>query len=158
CVQGSHDGVPSFSSGTNEHPTRPQVGGENVQGKPLPPAPGGYNKYALLVGCSYYDHLPEHLHLWGPEHDVPMLANLLTKTFGFPEDNVRSLVGWPVDEKARPTRRNIEEAFQALIAKAGAGCQVVIYLSGHGTQVPIPKEQTDVNDPRNPEPDGLDEV
>src|SRR5437588_613294 len=42
--------------------------------------------------------------------------------------------------------------------RAGAGTQVVILMSGHGVQVPIPESQTDPLDPKNPEPDGKDEV
>src|SRR5207249_569552 len=41
---------------------------------------------------------------------------------------------------------------------AGPNTQIVILLSGHGTQIPIPESQTDPLDPKNPEPDGLDEV
>jgi hypothetical protein len=120
------------------------------------PKPDSSKKLALLVGCSYYKNLPDHL--WGPEHDVPLMAGLLENSFGLPKTNVRTLVGWPDDKSARPTAANIRDAFKKLIAAADKDSQVVILLSGHGAQVPIPEVQTDVNDPKNPEPDGLDEV
>ena len=46
----------------------------------------------------------------------------------------------------------------ASAANAQPGGQVMIYMSGHGTQVPIPEKQTNPLDPRNPEPDGKDEI
>ena len=116
-------------------------------------------RYALLVGCTHYDNraIPA---LDGPLNDVAMWAKLLTepKGFAFPPANVTRLAGWPEDVKARPTYANIVAAFEALLAKAGPGVQVFILLSGHGTQIPIPESQTDPLDPKNPEPDGMDEV
>ena len=47
---------------------------------------------------------------------------------------------------------------EELIGKAGPDVQLFILLSGHGMQVPIPETQTDPLDPKNPEPDGMDEV
>jgi hypothetical protein len=115
-------------------------------------------KYALLIGCTEYESLPENLWLWGPGNDIPLMAKLLTEEFGFDPANVKQLVGWPKDPKARPTYANIAAGMEGLINKADADTQIVIQFSGHGTQFPIPKSQTDPNDPRNPEPDGFDEV
>jgi hypothetical protein len=115
-------------------------------------------KFALLVGCTYYEHIPENLHLWGPANDIPLMAKMLTEEFGFDPANVKQLVGWPKDPKARPTYANIAAGMEELIKKADPDTQIVIQFSGHGTQFPIPKSQTDPNDPRNPEPDGFDEV
>src|SRR5262249_9911713 len=48
--------------------------------------------------------------------------------------------------------------FESLIARAKPESRVVIVLSGHGIQVPIPPSQTNPLDPKNYEPDGMDEV
>jgi hypothetical protein len=125
----------------------------------MPPATahGTPRRLALLVGCTHYEHpgVPE---LYGPANDVPLFANVLRSQFGFAEDDITQLVGWPSDERRRPTRANIGRAFEDLIARAGEGTQVVILMAGHGVQVPIPETQVDPLDPKNPEPDGLDEV
>lgn len=111
-------------------------------------------KHALLVGCTKYQ-LPGVLELWGPANDVPMWSKVLTEDFGFDEANIRKLVDWPDDPRARPTRENIVREFEGLIAAVGPRDQVVIVLSGHGAQVPIPEGKEDRS---NPEPDGMDEV
>jgi hypothetical protein len=112
-------------------------------------------KYALLVGCSEYQNLGPSLR--GPVNDVPLMTRFLKERFGFPDANITQLVGWPDDPKQRPTYANICAAFDDLVAKAGPDTQIVILLSGHGTQIPIPEGQ-DPLDPKNYEPDGLDEV
>jgi hypothetical protein len=124
------------------------------------PAAAGVKKpagYALLVGCTEYKNVPiPELH--GPANDVPMFARMLRDDFGFPPTNIRTLVGWPEDAARRPTHANIARGFEWLIASAGPDAQVVIFLAGHGVQVPIPDRQEDPLDPRNPELDGMDEV
>jgi len=115
-------------------------------------------RYALLVGCTEYrncDRIPE---LWGPANDVPMFAELLATVFGFDLQNMTQLTGWPDEESSRPTHDNIVAAFEDLIGKSQPDTQIVILMSGHGTQIPIPEEQQDATDPANPEPDGMDEV
>lgn len=115
-------------------------------------------RHALLVGCTTYVHCQNISPLHGPLNDVPAMSRLLSTRFGFPEANIRRLLGWPTAEADRPTYANIKQAFAQLAKDATAGGQVVIYLSGHGTQVPLPAAQTDPLDKRNPEPDGKDEV
>lgn len=112
---------------------------------------------ALLVGCTKYPDsgLPA---LEGPRNDVPLYVQMLTSLFGFPRENLTTLVGWPDDESQRPTFKNIVAGFERLIARAGPGTQVFILLAGHGAQIPLPETQQDALDPNNPEPDGLDEV
>jgi hypothetical protein len=114
----------------------------------------GPSKYAILVGCTKYESsgIPE---LWGPANDIPLWQKTLEQAFGFSKDHISALVGWPDAPERRPTRANIAHAVEELIGKAGPSDQVVIVLSGHGAQVPVPND----NDFRtNPEPDGLDEV
>lgn len=115
---------------------------------------------ALLVGCTEYPRHPNLRELYGPAHDAPLWASLLTdpKGFAFPKQNVTQLIGWPKETAQRPTYANIVQAFERLIAAAQKDSRVVIVLSGHGIQVPIPTSQKDPLDPKNPEPDGLDEV
>lgn len=112
--------------------------------------------YALLVGCTRYRRSIDEL--WGPANDVPLLAELLREHFGFAQEDITQLVGWPEAPEKRPTHENIVGAFNDLVEKAGPGVRIAILLSGHGTQVPIPESQTNPLDPKNPEPDGMDEV
>ena len=115
-------------------------------------------KFALLVGCTEYPNAPTAIRpLRGPANDIPAWAKTLTEPtgFAFPKENVTQLVGWDKDNPTtRPTRANIVAGFEALIRGVNPGAQVVIVLCGHGTQYPV----LDPLDPKNPEPDGLDEV
>jgi hypothetical protein len=108
-------------------------------------AAGPVNKtrgYALLVGCTRYEHLAESFQLQGPANDVLMIRDLLVERFGFSKDSVRILAqGSAVP--LRPTRANIQREFQRLTDLARPGDQVVILLAGHGSQQPGP-------DPDNP--------
>jgi hypothetical protein len=131
-------------------------------GRPGPACAGAegsaQNKFALLVGCTEYQHMPAIPELFGPANDVPKFAELLVKKFDFAEKNITRLVGWPKDLSARPTYANIVAGFEDLLRKADNRSQIVILLSGHGSQIPIPETQLDPLDPKNPEPDGLDEI
>ena len=117
------------------------------------PAEGG-DRRALLVGCTRYE-LPSVPELWGPANDIPLWQKTLIEDFGFPEGQVTTLLGWPDDPERRPTIANIARAFEDLIGRAAPGHQVVVVLSGHGAQVPVPADRRFAE---NPEPDGLDEV
>ncbi len=121
------------------------------------PATGVPERLALLVGCTEYVN-PRITALSGPGNDIPRFAQLLKSRFGFNDGEITQLVAWPDDPAKRPTYANITKAFEKLIEKAGEGTQVVIVMAGHGVQVPIPETQTDPLDPKNPEPDGMDEV
>ena len=114
------------------------------------PAPA---RRALLVGCTEYPHLP-HAARWrleGPANDVALLREVLTKR-GFRAEDIAMLKGWPAEEALRPTRANIERHFKRLAEQSGQGDQVVVLLSGHGSQQPA------ADTPDNVEPDGLDEL
>eukprot|EP00913_Durusdinium_trenchii_P008938 g8404.t1 len=126
--------------------------------KPAKKAPAGkpsIQKYALLVGCTKYDGAPP---LQGPINDVKVMSNLLATRFQFPKENVRKLVGWPDTKRDRPTYANIVAEFDQLIDRATPNSQIVILLSGHGSQVPVSAKQKSLLDPANREPDGMDEV
>ena len=113
-------------------------------------------KFALLVGCTHYEGAASKLR--GPINDVKLLKKTLMNRFGFKAENMKTLVGWPDDLSQRPTNKNITQAFEELVKKAKPNSQIVILLSGHGSQIPVPKSQTSLLDPNNREPDGMDEV
>jgi hypothetical protein len=114
-------------------------------------------QHALLVGCTKYEKA-SITPLNGPRNDVPAMARLLQARFQFADENIRQLYDWPDDASRRPTYANIAQGFADLARAVQSGDQVVIYMSGHGTQVPLPASQKDPLDAANPEPDGLDEV
>lgn len=106
----------------------------------------------MLIGCTHYPNLSGR-DLRGPANDVLLMQRTLVERFGFAEQNITILADAAQDQR-RPTRRNIEREFARLASVAGADDQVVILLSGHGSQQP----SLDPFDPDNPKPDGLDEV
>jgi hypothetical protein len=127
-------------------------------GPPRPDAPLVTPKrLALLVGCTKYQH-PDITELYGPANDVALFADLLRSQFSFVDAEITQLAGWPDDGRKRPTYANIVRGFESLIERAGDETQVVVLMAGHGVQVPIPETQLDPLDPKNPEPDGMDEV
>ncbi len=108
---------------------------------------------ALLIGVSEYPNLEREHWLEGPVYDVELVEKiLLSKRFGFASKHIQKLSGWPKEEKSRPTKANIQAAFRDLAEDAKEGDQVYIQLSGHGSQQPANA------DPKDLEPDGLDEV
>lgn len=108
---------------------------------------------ALLVGCTKYDHLDTSAWLRGPVNDVAMFGELLTQRFGCPADQIRSLTEGK-GEANRPTKANIVRELKQLANAAKEGDQVIVLLSGHGSQQP----NDNPDDPNDPEPDGLDEI
>lgn len=109
--------------------------------------------YALLVGVTQYPAHPEEMWLKGPTLDCELFADMLKgERFGFDEQDIQVLAGWPQEEAKRPTKANIAKAFADLAGRVRQGDQVCILLSGHGSQQPANP------DPDDPEPDGLDEI
>jgi hypothetical protein len=113
---------------------------------------GRVGRRALLVGCTDYRlaNLPD---LWGPSNDVPAWSRALVLHLRFHEREVRSLVGWPENPADRPTRKNIVEGIQDLLARSAPGDHALIVLAGHGAQIPAPASGVG-----HVEADGLDEV
>jgi Caspase domain len=110
-------------------------------------------KRALLVGCTFYEHLDKGLHLEGPGNDVLLMQKLLTERFGFHPDNI-VILAESAGKDRLPTRKNIEQQFQRLIRITRPGDQVVILMAGHGSQQP----QKQPVAPEDFEADGLDEL
>jgi hypothetical protein len=115
------------------------------------PAAGA--KHALLVGVSEYPSLDRSQWLMGPVNDVELAQEVLTgPRFQFPKENISTLVGWPKKEEDRPTRANIQKAFQELATRVSKDDLVFILMSGHGSQQPANEDPNDI------ETDGLDEI
>ncbi|HEX7377242.1 MAG TPA: caspase family protein [Pirellulales bacterium] len=110
-------------------------------------------KFALLVGCTKYDHLRGDRWLKGPANDAVLLRRVLVERYGFPDANI-TLLTEDAGKSNRPTREHIVREFERLIAQAQVGDQVVVLLAGHGSQQPD-RPDAKLNDP---EPDGLDEI
>lgn len=105
--------------------------------------------HALLIGVTKYPNL-RNRDLRGPANDVELLADILMQQYGVQADRIQMLVEGETDE-LRPTRGNIERAFQRLAELVNPGDECVILLAGHGSQQPDELQQGD-------ESDGLDEV
>jgi hypothetical protein len=89
------------------------------------------NKWALLIGINEYSYAPE---LNGCVNDALLIAEILLNSFGFPYPNIEMLL----DEQA--TRAGILEAMSRLRDRVDDNSVVVLFFSGHGSQVP---DQTD---------------
>ncbi|WP_437203438.1 caspase family protein [Planctomicrobium sp. SH664] len=126
-----------------------------VRAQPSSEGEAPHQKQALLVGCTEYEQSDAIRRLYGPANDIPMFRNMLKERFGFQDAEIRTLLGWPTNEAERPTRENIVKALDELVATAQPGSQVVILISGHGTQVPVPEEKLAESGEQD---DGLDEV
>lgn len=107
---------------------------------------------ALLIGVSEYPHLVGQ-DLRGPRNDVRLMASTL-RSFGFADTQVSVLSDAPGVGRVLPTRANILREMQRLADWSVAGDWVVVYFSGHGSQVP----QRNPDTAAYREPDGLDEV
>lgn len=135
-------------------PALPPDNADGTSGPPFEPNTGN-PCYALLIACSKYDYLPASAQLRGPVNDVPLMTYLLTGHYGFPIENIRILAeDQPGGYSARPLRANIEREFKRFAEIAGPGARMVVYFSGHGAQQP----NDNPDDPKDPEPDGLDEI
>lgn len=95
-------------------------------------------QWALLIGISQYqDKNIRPLH--GPINDVTAMQAVLTKRWGFPAAQVRTLL----NEQA--TRAAILQGLQDLMKHSAPGDDILIYFSGHGSsahdvdnQLPVP--------------------
>lgn len=99
---------------------------------------------ALLIGAGAYPHLPEDSQLRGPPNDVRAMSTFLVREWGFSSSDVRVLL----DEEA--TKAGMLNALRDWLPEATRpGDRVVVYYSGHGSQVP---------DENGDERDGMDET
>src|SRR5262245_18180953 len=98
---------------------------------PVPSGPRG-GKFALLVGVTTYPRESGFRSLAGPAGDVKLLGRVLHEQFGFPVGQMVALT----ERTRRPTREAIRGEFRRLAGEVHKGDQVVILLSGHGSQQP----------------------
>ena len=107
---------------------------------------------AILIGVGRFDYL-NITPLAGPVNDVVLMAATL-RMRGIPEKNIVQLTDYAAINFL-PRRANILRALKHAASASRVGDRVIVYLSGHGAQVPQPKGV-----PANGwiEPDGLDEV
>ncbi|HEX8139353.1 MAG TPA: caspase family protein [Pyrinomonadaceae bacterium] len=114
------------------------------------PAP---QKWALLIGVNEYPRMQSRYHLKGCVNDVNAIEELLaSEQFGFPRQNILKLTSPAGDGELLPTRANILEAFRKHLVeneRIKASDIVVVYYSGHGSQIP---------DEEGDEEDGYDET
>lgn len=104
---------------------------------------GHGNRWALLIGINRYPLLAPRYQLKGCVNDVQLMSAVLRDNFGFPPQNVTALL----DEEA--TREGILSALDGLVGRVSGGDVVVVFYSGHGSQM---------TDREGDEPDGLDET
>ena len=107
--------------------------------------------HALLIGVTFYENLEKAMHLDGPENDMLLMKELLTKRYGFPEANVR-ILSEHAGRDNLPTRKNIEREFKRLAEVVKPGEQVVVVMGGHGSLQPQSDKAL------FPQPDGFDRI
>ncbi|MBN9672028.1 caspase family protein [Roseibium aggregatum] len=99
---------------------------------------------ALLIGAGEYPYLPPKAQLSGPANDVRAMTQFLEGYWGFSKSDIRILV----DGDA--SKQKILNAIQSWLPGATQpGDRVIIYYSGHGSQIP---------DTSGDEEDGKDET
>ena len=104
--------------------------------------------HAVLIGASTYKNLPPDKSLRAPANDVRRMKAALI-ALGVRADDIATYADGVEGSKADPTASVIAEVLDALPGRIGAGDNIVIYLSGHGTQIP---------DDNGDEDDGFDEA
>lgn len=105
---------------------------------------------ALLVGIDRYPRLGPLEQLRGARRDAEEMADLLRARFGFAPRDLQLLR----DEEA--TRDATLRALDALVDDAGPGDLVVVFWSGHGSQ--LVEEPGECDGGAHLEPDGLHET
>jgi len=126
----------------------------NAPAAAVEPAAPATDGRALLVGVTVYLNLGEAYQLRGPANDVLLMKRLLIDKFSFSPENIVILSEeeGKKDPSKLPTRANIEREFTALGKSAHSGEQIVISMSGHGSQQP------DRPDSKELKPDGMSEI
>src|SRR5690348_14148422 len=109
-----------------------QASAQEAQTSASARAPGGPaattqgTQRPLLIGINNYKAVP---HLMGSLNDVAAMKQILLTRWGFPEQNIRTLI----DEQA--TRAAILAAMRDIVRDSGPNDTVLIHYSGHGSQV-----------------------
>ncbi|MEM9433031.1 MAG: caspase family protein [Pseudomonadota bacterium] len=111
-------------------------------------APANAERYAVLIGVSQYqasvlDYAPK---LSGPGNDVALIHSALVAGRVDPERAI-VLTDGPVPEGVAgvlaPTRSAIMAALNRVADQVGPGDDVIVFLAGHGSQIPSLRGETD---------------
>lgn len=129
------------------HPT-PQVTHKPVKTFHQVPVTG--TKRALLIGINY---IGTNNRLNGCIKDVQNIYALLTTTFGYKPENIQ-LLSDDQQGEFRPTRENIINHINTVVALTKPGDELFVHYSGHGTQVAA----ADNNEDLNPDTPGQDDA
>src|SRR5215470_4961579 len=106
----------------------------------------GLKKFALLVGINHYLHEKDSkiLPLEGCENDVAQMKDTLEKAFGFPDANVKTLIGPQATHEAIAGEKgffrthlieNARQTFNENGKDREKGALIVFHFSGHGSQI-----------------------
>ena len=106
--------------------------------------PADAGQKALLIGVGEYPHLPAKWRLAGPRKDVQLMNEFLIDQWGFSGSDVRV-----IQDREADKQKILDAIGNWLPQVTRSGDRVVIYYSGHGSQV------DDVN---GDEQDGKDET
>ena len=87
------------------------------------------SRHALLIGINKYPNFRAEKQLFGCVNDVDAMAKILQENFKFPANNV------VVVRNEQATQLGIRSEMKQLIARVGPGDIVVLYYSGHGSQM-----------------------
>ncbi|SLM27825.1 hypothetical protein MTBBW1_1140015 [Desulfamplus magnetovallimortis] len=96
-------------------------------------------KYALLIGIDQYQN--KYMNLNGCVNDINVISSILQLRHGFIADHILN---------HHATGENIIKAIKTLMQEPDA-TELLLYYSGHGSQVPDKTGKTD-------EKDGMDEI
>ncbi|KAI0703718.1 caspase domain-containing protein [Cytidiella melzeri] len=91
---------------------------------------------ALCVAIKYSHLRDRGFELAHAHDDVRHVQNLLTKHFGYSEQDITVLRDSDDPLQPRPTRENIIQAMRDLVAGALPGDHLLCHVSGHGSQIP----------------------
>lgn len=98
------------------------------------------SRRAILIGVTAYPNVGKEFQLQGGTNDVTVVARVLRDKFGFQDEDISILSEehGRNDETKLPNRKNIERALVRLGKGVRQGDQVVVFLAGHGTELPTP--------------------
>ena len=91
-------------------------------------------KKALLIGINYYS-LPD-IKLNGCIYDIINMRNMLIDAYDYSNNNIIMLRDDVSNSSAQPTKANIMNALNSLIAQSSSLEEIWIHYSGHGSQLP----------------------
>lgn len=97
---------------------------------------------AVLIGIKYA-HGPRSMRVLGAHEDVRLTKGLLTKSYGFRQEDITILMDDDeVDDMFKPTRENITRELRALVHGAEPGGAYFVLFSGHCEQLQEPESET----------------